>query len=97
MRGVRMSATITQCEAILAILRTRPQGLTDMDALRGLGCRRLAARVWDLRAAGHNILTVTETRGGKTYARYKLAPVALPETEQPLWVRALARDLGVME
>ena len=91
-----MTATITQADAILAILRLRPQGLTARDAMRELECYRLAARIADLRAQGHHIVTHNETRNSRTYARYQLAPPPVPETEQPLWMR-IARDLGVME
>lgn len=51
--------------------------ITDMDATDLYGCRRLAARIADLRAMGHNIST--ELESGKNrfdkrvqYARYRL-------------------------
>ena len=36
------------------------------------GCDRLAARVCELRAEGHDIRTGSETAHGATYARYRL-------------------------
>lgn len=47
--------------------------LTAMDALKGCGCFRLAARINDLRAAGHNILTEKLAHNNKTFASYRLA------------------------
>lgn len=46
--------------------------LTPIDALEKFGCLRLAARVADLRAEGLDIETVTETRNGKKFARYRV-------------------------
>jgi hypothetical protein len=86
-----MSVTISQDDAILAILHTRPEGITPLDALREVGCMRLAARIAELRARGEDIQTVPETVNGRTFARYRLAPKvtswpAIPETEQrALW------------
>ena len=62
---------MTQNEWILNQLRKGP--LTAMDALNGCGCFRLAARINDLRQAGH----VFETRdlelpNGKHVAQYVL-------------------------
>ena len=73
-----MTSRVTQADAILAILRLRPQGLTARDAMLELECYRLAARIAELRAQGHNIVTHNETRYGRTYARYKLAPDPMP-------------------
>ncbi len=78
-----MTAYLSQNDAILALLRTRPEGLTPIDALRDVGCLRLAARVAELRARGEPIVTTNETRDGKTYARYRYV---VPENEQrALW------------
>ena len=47
--------------------------ITPMSALRLYGCFRLAARIHDLRADGHDIVTIKEpTDDGKYIARYKL-------------------------
>lgn len=55
--------------------------LTPIDALERFGCFRLAARVADLRAEGLDIETVTETRNGKKFARYRVAQPVLPGFE----------------
>ena len=62
---------MTQNEWILEALEKGP--ITPMDALRGCGCLRLAARVLDLRRLGHNIVATKVTEHGKTFARYTLA------------------------
>ena len=62
---------MTQTAAILAHLQTRE--LTPLEALDLYGCFRLAARIDELRAAGHDIVTRIETRGGKRFASYRLA------------------------
>jgi hypothetical protein len=46
--------------------------ITPLEALDRYGCFRLAARIIELRKAGLDIETVTETRNGKKYARYVL-------------------------
>lgn len=47
--------------------------ITPIGALRLYGCFRLAARIHDLRADGHDIVTIKEpTEDGKYLARYKL-------------------------
>lgn len=61
----------TQCEQILAYLR-RGKTLTSIDALNEIGCFRLAARVKDLRDQGHDVVTIRESQGEKTFARYML-------------------------
>ncbi len=63
---------MTQTEAILAHLETG-ESITPMDALNLFGCFRLAARIKDLRDAGHNILTTTIDDGMAHYASYSLA------------------------
>ncbi len=78
-----MSATITQAEAILAILQSRGS-ISPMQALDEVGCFRLAARIEELRKAGHDIRTATEYRDGKHWARYILVRHDIPETEQRL-------------
>lgn len=56
------------------ILKTLERGLaiTPIGALRRFGCLRLAARIQDLRARGHNIITEEVKRKGKRFARYRL-------------------------
>jgi len=62
---------MTQAQWILNTLRKRP--LTPLEALQGCGCLRLAARILDLKAQGHNIVREMVTDGEKTFARYRLA------------------------
>ncbi len=62
----------TQTEAVLERLRAGP--LTPLVALQEIGTFRLGARIWDLKQAGHNILTEWEQKGRKRYARYRLMP-----------------------
>ena len=64
---------MTQCEQVLQHLRTRGT-LTPIDALNEYGCFRLAARVKDLRDAGHDVVTIRESQGEKCFARYMLRP-----------------------
>ena len=61
-----------QEQMILAHLK-RGRSITAMDALQQYQCFRLAARIKDLRDAGHNIITTMETVGDKKQiARYTL-------------------------
>lgn len=58
---------MTQTARILQRLKSGP--LTPLQALRELGCMRLAARVLELRQAGHAIQArsvTVRTRGGRT-------------------------------
>lgn len=49
---------MTQTDALLVALRKRGQhGITALEALDEIGTMRLAARVHDLRKAGHNIVS----------------------------------------
>lgn len=67
---------MTDNDRVLALLRERPEGVTPLDALREVGTMRLAARVYDLRHAGHDIADETvrvETRDGTARVkRYRL-------------------------
>lgn len=70
-----MSKT-TQNAQVLAYLKTY-HTITAKDALREFGCMRLASRICDLRAAGHDIKRVMvyeKNRQGDYihYARYYL-------------------------
>jgi len=60
--------------AVLNLLRARgADGLTEAEATSALACRRLAARVWELRAAGHRIDAIPErTPMGAVIRRYYL-------------------------
>lgn len=62
---------MTQNEWVLDNLKRGP--LTQMDALRGCGCFRLASRINDLRNAGHQIETQSRhLPNGKVVAEYHL-------------------------
>ena len=68
---------VSQSKKILAYLKTHNKGITPMDALRKFECFRLAARIADLRADGHDIRSEMETieyedGSKKRYARYFL-------------------------
>jgi len=62
-------------ESVLALLRAKPAGITAMDAL-GAGCGdRLAARIGEVKAAGHRIADSWETTpNGARIKRYRLVP-----------------------
>ena len=62
---------MSQANAILSHLKRGP--ITPLDALDRYGCFRLAARIADLRGAGHPIKTEWVERQGKRFARYRLA------------------------
>lgn len=66
--------TIRQNFLVLAALKRGP--LTPLEALRRLGCERLAARIHELREMGHDInrtFVRVKTRAGKVrVAKYAL-------------------------
>ena len=50
----------------------RGDALTPIDALRGCGCFRLGARIWDLRREGMGIgKRMVKTGGGACVAEYR--------------------------
>jgi hypothetical protein len=65
---------LTDNAAVLRLLRLRgAEGVTPLLALQEVGCFRLSARVFDLRAAGHRIEREwVTTPGGSRVARYVL-------------------------
>jgi hypothetical protein len=72
-----------QTTAILELLTAAgPDGATPIDALRECSCFRMAARVAELRGAGHNVVTTWETdTDGTRWARYVLLPPRpIPDT-----------------
>jgi hypothetical protein len=78
----------TQAQRILQRMREHPEGITAMEALDEIGCFRLAARIYDLRAEGHQIIEETQsTPTGKHVARYRLIGIA-PTPTAPNKVRA---------
>lgn len=67
---------MNQTERILMYMRDFGS-ITQLEAMRDLGCMRLGARVYDLKREGYNIRREMETsknRYGKdtSYARYRL-------------------------
>lgn len=67
----------TQCDNLLQALTVRP--MTPLEIQQALGIQRAAARVYDLRHAGHTISTEmvrVPVRGGATarVARYAVIP-----------------------
>jgi hypothetical protein len=62
---------MTQTQEILTCLNSG-NSLTAIEALRRFGCFRLAARINDLRAAGHPIKTTMKHAHGKKFASYTL-------------------------
>lgn len=62
---------MTQTDMILAHLQAG-ESITQRDAIGEYGIYRLAARVRELRKAGHDVQTVMEGEGEKKWARYSL-------------------------
>lgn len=60
----------SQSVRILNALKRGP--ITQMQALTDIGSMRLAARIYDLRMAGHTIVSEKVETGGKSFARYRL-------------------------
>lgn len=68
----RRPSASSQRDAVLEHLRERGP-ISALEALEELGIMRLGARVYELRALGHDVRTTFETNeGGKRYARYAL-------------------------
>jgi hypothetical protein len=65
---------VTDTAAVLRLLRLRgAEGVTPLLALQEVGCFRLSARIFDLRAMGHRIEREwVTTPGGSRVARYVL-------------------------
>jgi len=61
---------MSQTNDILAYMQKKP--ITPLDALKKFGCLRLAARINDLRDAGHFVKTDIVKKNGKKFARYSL-------------------------
>lgn len=85
-----MITTASQRDRLLDYLRERgDEGVTPMLALWHFSCFRLAARIWELRQLGHNIVDVGFVDGsGTRVARYVLLPprpVAPSIETAPIW------------
>ena len=63
--------TESQTTQILNALKKGAK-ITPIDALNQFGCFRLGARIHDLKAAGHNIITESVLKDGKRFASYSL-------------------------
>ena len=61
---------MSQRTEILQSLREGP--ITPLEALDKHGCLRLAARIEELRQAGHQVVTHMVKQDGKTFAQYVL-------------------------
>jgi hypothetical protein len=61
---------MSQCTDILEALRRGP--ITPLEALKDHGCLRLAARIEELRADGHTIVTEMVKANGKKFGQYVL-------------------------
>ena len=63
---------MTQAQKILRDLK-RGKRITPLDALKNYGCMRLAARIYDLKFQGHNIIQrMKSIKGGVEVAEYRL-------------------------
>ncbi len=70
------SSLVSQSQQILDWMK-QGNGITQMQAVRMFGCFRLSARIFDLKAGGHDIETVNvvkKDKNGRTkqFARYYL-------------------------
>ena len=61
---------MSQLKEILESLREGP--ITPLEALDRHGCFRLAARIEELRQAGHQVVTHRVSHDGKSFAQYVL-------------------------
>lgn len=66
-----MAVRLTHETQLLRHLREH-RSITPMEALEEFGCYRLAARIHDLRTAGHPIHTIMTAHDGDRYAKYIL-------------------------
>ena len=63
--------TRSQTIEILNVL-SKGRTITPIDAFEKFGCLRLAARISDLRAEGHAIITTIANNNGKRFAKYSM-------------------------
>ena len=69
---MKTTHTKAQSTRILSYLK-RGNSITPVSAMSRFRCMRLAARIADLRDAGHRISSRIMRRGGKRFASYSLA------------------------
>lgn len=77
---------MTQTERILDYL-TKYKSITQLEAVRDLGCYRLSARIADLKKEGYTFETDTVTAKNRfgdscTFSRYKLVEAIADESGQ---------------
>ena len=70
-----------QAADVLRLLRMNPHGVTQEDAIKAVRCFRLAARVAELKAEGHEIRTILVGSNGHRWAKYVLV-------EEPMQIAA---------
>ena len=87
-----MTPTESQLKQILDHLRSKDPitgstcGLTPYEALGLYRCQRLAARICNLRDAGHMITSIRKTdKTGKKYAKYYLSTNKHCHKEGPMY------------
>lgn len=61
----------SQNDEILAWLKSG-KSISPLEALEKFGCFRLGGRIFELKQAGHKIVTEMVTKNGKRYASYSL-------------------------
>ena len=66
---------VTQCEKVLDSLREKGS-INPIQALRWFGCFSLAARIYDLKKAGHHIISKRISKSGR-YGRVNFAEYSL--------------------
>ena len=66
---------MSQCTDVLKHMK-RYGSITPMVALKNYQCMRLAARIGDLKDAGHDIMSTMIRKNGKRFAKYTLKALA---------------------
>ena len=67
-----MTRRKSQNQQILEALQ-KGDAITPMSALARFNCFRLATRIFELKAQGHDIVTNLVKHGDKTFAEYRMA------------------------
>lgn len=61
----------SQNDEILSWLKSG-KSISPLEALEKFGCFRLGGRIYELKQAGHSIVTEMVTKNGKRFAQYSL-------------------------
>lgn len=70
MATLKTRSASAQCSQILSVLK-KGHRITALFGVKRFGTTRLGARIWDLKAQGHNIeAEMVKTRSGKRVAEY---------------------------